>query len=164
VGRDAAGQTAQRGRIGGAGGRGMTYLDTGSLVKLYYPEPDSAKVVALVQGKQLCHTRLHELEIVNALQLKVFSNSATASQVTAARALVEADLKAGVLVSPTSEWEDILAEAVKLAEQHTGTIGCRSLDILHCAAAKVVGATEFMTTDSRQKKLAAAMGLSLVTF
>jgi hypothetical protein len=28
---------------------------------------------------------------------------------------------------------------VKLAEQHTGTIGCRSLDILHCAAAKVLG-------------------------
>ena len=26
----------------------MIYLDTGSLVKLYYPEPDSAKVVALV--------------------------------------------------------------------------------------------------------------------
>ncbi len=121
----------------------MTYLDTGCFVKLYYPEMDSAKVVALIQGKPLCHTPLHELEFVNALLLKVFFNSATSAQVSAARALVEADLKTGVLVSPGGEWKDILAEAVKLAEQHTGTIGCRSLDILHCAAAKVLAATEF---------------------
>ncbi|MBI4658927.1 MAG: type II toxin-antitoxin system VapC family toxin [Verrucomicrobia bacterium] len=142
----------------------MTYLDTGCFVKLYYPEPDSAKVIALIQGKPLCHTPLHELEFMNALQLKVFLKSATTAQVTAARALVEADLNAGVLVSPSGEWKDIFAEAVKLAEQHTGTIGCRSLDVLHCAAAKVLAAGEFISTDARQKKLAVAMGLNLVTF
>ena len=54
-------------------------------------------------------------------------------------------------------------DAVKLAEQHTGTMGCRSLDILHCAAAKTLAATEFITTDGRQMKLARAMGLNLVT-
>jgi len=142
----------------------VTYLDTGCFVKLYYPEPDSAKVVALIQGKPLCYTPLHELEFRNALQFKVFLKSATAAQVTAACALVEADEKAGVLVSPIGEWKDIFAEAVTLANQHTATIGCRSLDILHCAAAKVLAATEFITTDSRQKKLASAMGLNLVTF
>jgi len=56
------------------------------------------------------------------------------------------------------------AESVKLAEQHTGVIGCRSLDMLHCAAAKVLAAQEFITTDARQKQLAAAMGLNLLTF
>lgn len=142
----------------------MTYLDTGCFVKLYYPEPDSAQVVALIQGKALCHTLLHELEFMNALQLKVFLKSATAAQVTAARALVEADLKAGVLVSPSGEWKDIFTEAAKLAEQHTGTVGCRSLDILHCAAARVLDASEFISTDARQRKLAVAMGLNLVTF
>ncbi len=142
----------------------MTYLDTGCFVKLYYPEPDSAKVIALIQGKALCHTPLHELEFMNALQLKVFLKNATAAQVTAARALVESDLKSGVLVSPSGEWKDIFAEAVKLAEHHTGTIGCRSLDILHCAAAKVLVASEFISTDARQKKLAVAMGLNLLTF
>ncbi len=70
----------------------MTYLDTGCFVKLYYPEPDSAKVAAFIQGKPVCHTLLHELEFVNALQLKVCFQSATAAQVSAARALVEADL------------------------------------------------------------------------
>ena len=142
----------------------MTYLDTGRFVKLYYPEPDSAKVVALIQGKRLCHTPLHELEFMNALQLKVFLKSATAAQVTAARALVEADLKAGVLVSPHGEWIDFFEEAVKLAEQYTASIGCRSLDIVHCATAKVLAATGFISTDARQKKLAVAMGLNLMSF
>jgi predicted nucleic acid-binding protein len=144
--------------------RAVTYLDTGCFVKLYYPEPDSAKVIALIQGKPVCHTPLHELEFVNALQLKVFFKNATAAQTTAARALVEGDLKTGVLVSARSDWENVFQEAVKLAEQHTGAFGCRSLDVLHCAAAKVLAASEFVTTDGRQKKLASAMGLNLVTF
>jgi predicted nucleic acid-binding protein len=142
----------------------MTYLDTGCFVKLYYPEPDSAKVIALIQGKPICHTPLHELEFVNALQLKVFFKHATAAQTTAARALVEGDLKSGVLVAASSDWETIYQEAVKLAGQHTGVFGCRSLDVLHCAAAKVLAASEFISTDGRQKQLASAMGLNLVTF
>ena len=106
---------------------------------------------------------MHELEFVNALQFKIFLKSATAAQVTAARALVEADLKSGVLVSPAQDWKSIFAEAVKLSEQHTGAIGCRSLDILHCAVAKVLVVQEFITTDTRQKQLALAMGLNLST-
>ena len=141
----------------------MTYLDTGCFVKLYYPETDSAQVIALIQGKSICHTPLHELEFVNALQLKTFFNHATPQQVTAARGLVESDLKSGVLVSAGGDWPTIFREAVKVAEQHTGAVGCRSLDILHCAAAKVLAATEFISTDTRQKKLATAMGLNLVT-
>ncbi|MBI3851052.1 MAG: type II toxin-antitoxin system VapC family toxin [Verrucomicrobia bacterium] len=141
----------------------MTYLDTGCFVKLYYPETDSAQVIALIQGKSICHTPLHELEFVNALQLKVFLQNATPQQVAAARALVEADLKSGVLASAGGDWPNIFREAVKLADQHTGTVGCRSLDILHCAAAKVLAATEFISSDTRQKKLATAMGLNLVT-
>jgi len=141
----------------------VTYLDTGCFVKLYYPEADSAQVIAKIQGKAICHTPLHELEFVNALQLKLFLKNATAQQVTAARASVEADLKSGVLVPAGGNWADIFREAVKLSEQHTGTVSSRSLDILHCAAAKVLAATEFISTDARQQKLAVAMSLNLVT-
>lgn len=141
----------------------MTYLDTGCFVKLYYPEPDSAQIIGLIQGQTISFTPLHELEFVNALQLKLFFKSATVAQAAAARSLVEADLKAGILDSPTSDWKVILGEAVKLAEQHTGTIGCRSLDVLHCAAAKTLSAAEFITTDVRQKQLATSMGLNVRT-
>ena len=100
----------------------MTYLDTGCLVKLYYPEPDSPQVIALVQGQPLFFTPLHELEMTNALQLKVFSKSATAAQAAAARALVATDLQSGVLVSTDGPWQEVFAEAIKLAGQHSGTM------------------------------------------
>ena len=142
----------------------MIYLDTGCFVKLYYPEPDSAKVIAHIQGRPVGYSPLHELEFVNALQLKVFAKSATVAQVSAARALVESDVKQGVLVSAAADWRVVFQEAVSLADQYSHTLGCRSLDILHCATAKVLRATEFISTDARQKKLAVAMGLNLVTF
>ena len=61
-------------------------------------------------------------------------------------------------------WEQVFQEAVRLAEQHTGSLGCRSLDVLHCAAARILGVSEFISTDARQKKLATAIGLNLVIF
>ena len=104
------------------------------------------------------------MEFTNALQLKAFTQGATAQQVNAARALVALDLSAGVLVACESAWPDVFAEAVALADLHTATMGCRSLDILHCAVAHRLAATEFVTTDSRQRKLATAMGLKVITF
>ena len=56
-------------------------------------------------------------------------------------------------------WEKLVREAESLAEQHTPAIGSRSLDILHVAAALVLGATEFCTLDTRQGKLAQLAGL-----
>ena len=142
----------------------MTYLDTGCFVKLYYPEPDSARVIAHIRGKTVGYTPLHELEFANALQLKIFFKSANAAQAAAARALVEGDLRTGVLVAADSNWKDVFQQAVKLAELHTASFGCRSLDVLHCAVATLLKATEFMSTDARQNKLAGAMGLNLGSF
>lgn len=140
----------------------MIYLDTGCFVKLYYPEPESPRVVAAIQGKLICYTRLHELEFANALRLKMFHKNADLAQVTAAEALVAADSASGVLVAPTTNWNDAFQEAQALAAGHSASLGTRSLDILHCALSKVVGATEFVTTDARQQRLANLMGLNLV--
>jgi len=135
----------------------LIYLDTGCLVKLYYPEPESTRIAAYVQGKPICYTPLHALEFANALQLKVFSRTATSEQVAAARALVETDLKTGILSSVACDWTAVFHQAVTLSEQHSHVLGCRSLDVLHCAAAKLVGADEFVSTDSRQMNLARTM-------
>jgi predicted nucleic acid-binding protein len=139
-------------------------LDTGCLVKLYYPEPESQKVAALVGTKQICFNSLHELEFTNALHLKVFHQSATPLQAQAAAALVEADVKLGVLLRTTVNWESIFRGAANLARQHSGSFGCRALDVLHCAAAAELQADEFLITDGRQKQLANSMGLKLITF
>jgi hypothetical protein len=67
----------------------VVYLDTGCLVKLYYPERESVTVAAAVVGEQIAFTALHELEIVTAMQLKVFCGEATPAQVVAATHLVQ---------------------------------------------------------------------------
>lgn len=137
----------------------MIYLDTGCLLKLYYPEPDSAKVAALLGGEVIAFVPLHGLELSNALELKLFRKEAKPAQVRATHALLDADLRAGALHRPSIVWEDVLEDATTLARAHTRKLGCRSLDILHCAAARRLSATGFLTTDARQRRLALALGL-----
>jgi len=138
----------------------MIYLDTGCLVKLYYPEPDSSAVVTRVAGRPMFYTPLHELELTNALNQKRFHKQATEPQVNAALGLIQADLASGVLVAPASAWQTHFQSATRLSMSHTPSIGCRSLDILHCALAADLQAVEFVTTDGRQSRLAQSMGLT----
>jgi predicted nucleic acid-binding protein len=141
----------------------MMYLDTGCLLKLYYPEPESPRVARLVAGQSIALLALHELELSNALQLKLFRKEAKPSQVRATSALVEEDIRAGVLYRSPIAWEDVLRSAASLSKTHTRSTGCRSLDVLHCAAAQGVAAASFLTTDARQRRLAQAIGLACPT-
>jgi predicted nucleic acid-binding protein len=138
----------------------MIYLDTGCLLKLYYPEKESPRVARLVAGQSIALLALHELEVSNALQLKLFRKEAKPSQVRATSALVEADVRAGVLHRPPIVWEDILLAAAALSKTYTRSTGCRSLDVLHCASAQGISAGSFVTTDARQRRLALAIGLA----
>jgi predicted nucleic acid-binding protein len=137
----------------------MIYLDTGCLVKLYYPEPESSTIAQLISGHVIALVLLHELELANALELKLFRKEAKPAQARATQALVEGDIRAGVLHRPHVSWEDVLRDAQALAKTHTRAIGCRSLDLLHCSTARRVSATSFVTTDVRQRRLATAVGL-----
>ncbi len=139
----------------------MLYLDTGCLVKLYYPEPESALVAAAVAGERIGFTALHALELTTAVQAKVFRREATPEQADAARAAVEEDLAGGKLVQVTCDWAAAWQEAQTLALRFSATTGCRALDTLHCAAARVLGARELLTTDGRQLALAKAAGIAV---
>jgi predicted nucleic acid-binding protein len=139
----------------------VLYLDTGCLVKLYYPEWNSPQVVAAVAGESIGFTALHDLELTSAFELKVFRGEATANQAQAARQAVSDDLAAGKLVRLEVDWNVTWAEAGELARRHSAATGARSLDILHCAVVKMVGSVELLTTDARQIKLAQAGGLPI---
>ena len=138
----------------------MIYLDTGCLLKLYNPEPESAKVAAMATGQSIAFLALHDLELFNALELKLFRREARSSQVRAVQALVAEDLRSGTLHRPALRWDDVMEEAKALALSHTRKLGCRSLDILHCSAARALSVTAFVTTDDRQRRLAASIGLA----
>jgi hypothetical protein len=107
----------------------VVYLDTGCLVKLYYPERDSSAVVRAVAGEQIAFTALHELEMVTAMQLKVFRGEAKSEQVVAAIGLVKEDLVVGKLVNPPTDWRSAFGEATRLAQSHAAVVGLRVLAI-----------------------------------
>jgi predicted nucleic acid-binding protein len=141
----------------------VIYLDTGCLLKLYYPEPESTRVAAIVSGSAIVFLALHELEFLNALELKLYRREASSAQVRAAASLVEQDVRSGVLYRVAVPWEDVLQEAALAAKAYTRRFGCRTLDILHCSAARSLQAASFVTTDARQRRLAQGFGLKCPT-
>ena len=54
----------------------------------------------------------------------------------------------------------VYAEAESLCDQFTGTTGVRTLDLLHVAFGRILGRTEFLSFDRRQRSLAALAGLT----
>jgi predicted nucleic acid-binding protein len=141
----------------------VLYLDTGCLVKLYYPEPESAAVAKIVFGKAIIFTDLHELEMATAMQLKVFRGEANRERVTAALDLVREDLSTGKLSRGNVGVQSAMRDAVAMSLAHAASIGCRSLDILHCALAKATRAEAFVSTDARQLAVARAESLRVLT-
>lgn len=105
----------------------------------------------------------HRLELRNALSLALFQQRLTRQEIEAAWQEVENDCAAGLLVARGGLWHHILADAQIYAVNYTPMVGCRTLDVVHVAAAKLIGVTEFCTFDSRQSNLAARIGLVAVT-
>ena len=84
-------------------------------------------------------------------------------QVECDRALadLQTDLDTGALVMVTADWSDVHRLAETLSQRHTIAGGHRSLDVLHVATALHLGAREFLTFDTNQRKLATAETLKV---
>jgi hypothetical protein len=141
----------------------VTYVDTSVLVSLYVSDANSQRADAWRKANPapIDFTSLHRVELRNALSLAVFQQRITLAQATAAWTQVQEDLKAGVLVAKADAWDKLIAEAESLASTQTPTLGTRTLDVLHVAAARIAGATDFCTFDGKQAKLAHALGLQV---
>lgn len=141
------------------------YPDTGFLCSLYAPDAHSARAIKAMAGlaSPLAFTWIHQLEFRNALRLRVFRGEITPTQRDASLNLLLADLAAGVLAHHPAALPDLMTEAERLSASHSERIGTRSLDILHVAAALVIGSGKFLSFDVRQTKLAKAAGLKVKT-
>ena len=140
------------------------YADSGWLCSLYVPDGHSRLAVARMARVTLPVPViwLHQLELRNALRLRVFRAEITAEQRDASLNAWLADLAAGVLVAAAAPWGEVTMEAERLSASHSEKLGTRSLDILHVAAAVVLGLPEFHTFDLRQAALAKAAGLKVL--
>jgi predicted nucleic acid-binding protein len=78
-----------------------------------------------------------------------------------ALAKLQSNLDTGALVVVTADWPDVHRLAETISKRHTVAGGHRSLDILQVATALHLGAREFLTFDTNQRKLVAAEKLKV---
>jgi predicted nucleic acid-binding protein len=139
------------------------YFDTGALVKLYIVESGSA----FVQRKAAAATsiplnELQETELRNAIHAAIGRKSISPTAGAMSLEHVDSDLRAGVLTDASVDWPSVWSRAAHLARLHTEKLLCRTLDILHVAAAEACGADLVVTRDAPHFKLCKAAGLPVI--
>jgi len=138
------------------------YADTSFVVSLYTPDSNSSSAAKLMTRSRLplLITPLGELELMNALHLRVFRKELDSHEIKAASLLFRRDLEAGIFaIKPLSP--GIFERAKALARKQTASLGTRTLDLLHVASALVLQSDAFYSFDRQQEKLAKAEGLKL---
>jgi predicted nucleic acid-binding protein len=139
-----------------------TYFDTSFLVSLYSQDANSEAALAALEasrGPRLV-TTLGELEVLNAVLLRVFRSEISHAQQGLGIGNFERDLRAAVF-ELRSLPEQVFARARQLSQQHTTKLGIRTADVLHVAAAMEMGADFLYTFDKRQRALARALRLKV---
>lgn len=137
------------------------YADTSFLASVYVQDALSGRAQAWLatHSTSLPLTDFGRTELRNALARLVFTAALTVQELAAAWQMVESDLRDGRLHAISLSWPDVFAQAEQLTNQHTPILGTRTLDVLHVAAAQILGASEFVSFDGRQANLARAAGL-----
>jgi predicted nucleic acid-binding protein len=141
----------------------VAFADTGFIVSLYLEETTSKAADAALGGRRepLPLTPLVALELRNAFNRAVQRGRITAAQRDALWQDVETDIASGFLV-PTPVASGLLHDkARQLSDRHTPTLGTRSLDLLHIAAALVLESKIFFSFDDKQRKAADSEGLRI---
>jgi predicted nucleic acid-binding protein len=139
----------------------VLYLDTSSLLKVFFAEPESDAVdAALAAEDAVIITPLIELEA--RVQLRARRRGGGLTNAKYLRALERLD---SLLASEPFVFRTLTSAVFTTAlRQHCDTeTHCRSLDRLHLAAMEELELTRLMTHDSRQAEAARAMGFKVAT-
>jgi len=141
------------------------YVDPSALLKLYLKEPESRAMTAwrAKVGDRLPVTHHGRVELTNGIGLAAYRGIITGDAHDAALAALDDDFAQGRYKQMDVLWRATLKRAGDLSREHTPSIGCRSLDVLHVASAIELELKHFATFDVRQQQLARAAGLKLVT-
>ena len=132
------------------------YADTSFLVSLYVLDTNSEIAVVHMQRTTLpiLLNAFGEIELSNAISLRLFRREISAQKAKAARALFQKDIAfEGVLqIKPLTT--NTFERAMRMARRRTPRLGTRTLDILHVASALELRAEFFYTFDRNQARLA----------
>ena len=141
----------------------MIYLDTSALIKLYLLEDGSETVHGLVTGQDdpLPVWELQEMELVNALRLKVFWKEISKGDADRQIGIFGERKTRGLYFFPEIERVALFEEFLSLT-RYTPSLGCRTLDIMHVACARVLSPDSFVSFDARQRALAGKAGLNVL--
>lgn len=140
----------------------MVYIDTSSLLKTLWEEPESGAVleqiaVCFAQDMKILMSSLTRVECEVQLRARRLGGFLNKSQYTAYR-LALADY---VDQGPFEYQElsgDVFRTALRMIDVHA-SVHCRTLDRLHLAAMEELGVRRLMTNDARQAEAARAMGI-----
>jgi predicted nucleic acid-binding protein len=141
----------------------MVCCDTSFLISLYRPDSHSEKTLGymrrLTEPVQL--SPLNEFELGNALRLACRRRLMVREDLAVAMDAFASDCRIGRFIIIPCNLSAVLVEARRLSGLYTVEGGYRSFDVLHVAAALHLGAGEFLSFDTNQRKLAAKEGLKL---
>jgi predicted nucleic acid-binding protein len=140
-----------------------TYADPSALLKLYLNEPDSRAMTAWRSkfSGALSVTHHGRVELVNGIALAAHRKLIDDRAFVAALAALDDDFQQGRYTQMDLLWRAALKCAGELSRNFSRTLGTRSLDVLHVASALELGFRFFITFDTRQQKLARAVGLKV---
>jgi hypothetical protein len=140
------------------------YADPSALLKLYLKEPESRVMADWRKkvGDPLLVTHHGRVELTNGIGLAAYRGIITDKIHDAAMAALDDDFAQGRYRQGDVLWCATLKRASELSRQHTRSIGCRSLAIVHVASAVELEFRYFATFDVRQQELARLAGLKVI--
>jgi predicted nucleic acid-binding protein len=140
-----------------------TYFDTSAIVAVYAPERYSKNARrALVAAPQVPFTQLHEVEVLNALELMVGRGMISRVECMALQEQLNEDKDARRFARLGLDLDRVFELAQTLSSTYSARFLSRSLDLLHVAAAHTALCSTFVSADDRQLAVAKATNLTTV--
>ena len=137
------------------------YLDTSCLLKVFFPEPETATTVALIA--QESHVVISSLACLEALVHIHGRVAAKMLSAAAARRLIERFDQ--ILQAEPYELVPCPPSIIEIAETQVRpavkSAYCRTLDRLHLAAMQALGVHRLLTNDETQAQAARGLGFEI---
>ena len=143
----------------------MIYCDTSFLAALYLPEEvfePRARTISANFERSIPYPWLLELELCNAVYRGLGQSLYDRRICRSILGQISTDKGTGILSVWSIDSAALFKGAMELSKRFTAAHQCRTLDILHVAAALEFRADTIASFDHRQRKLAASAGFKLL--